>query len=118
MKTEDLVRDWFEKWERGNYRDLPIATNFKHSSPFGTIEGKKAYFDLVKENEDKFLGQTFELHDTLFEDNRACVRYTARQGDDFELEVSEWYYIRDGLIEEIIAYYHMGEIRQERQLKT
>ena len=107
MKTEALVEQWFNKWEAGDFLDLPITENFKHTSPFGTIDGKKAYLDLVQENKDKFLGYRFEIHDALYGKDNACVRYTGVQGD-FTLDVSEWYYARDGLIEEIIAYYHIG----------
>ena len=117
MDLKDLVKVWFEKWDNGDYLNLPISENFKHTSPFGTIEGKQTYLDLVKDNEDKFLGQTFALHDAIYEKDRACVRYTANQGKDFSLEVSEWYYVKDCLIEEIVAYYHIGEIRDERQLE-
>lgn len=118
MELKDLVQQWFEKWDSGDYLNLPIAENFKHTSPFGTIEGKQAYLDLVKENKDKFLGQTFDLHDSIYEKDRACVRYTAKQGKDFSLDVSEWYYVKENLIEKIIAYYHIGEIRKERQLNN
>ncbi|MEM7298733.1 MAG: nuclear transport factor 2 family protein, partial [Bacteroidota bacterium] len=89
---EQLVKEWFAKWNSGDYLNLPISENFKHTSPFGTIEGRKAYLDLVKENEDKFLGYVFEMHDALYEKNRACVRYTGSQGDEFKLDVSEWFY--------------------------
>lgn len=118
MDTKDIVKQWFEKWTNGDYLNLPISENFKHISPFGTISGKKKYLDLVKENKDKFLGQVFELHDSLYEKDRACVRYTARQGKDFSLDVSEWYYLKDNLIEEIVAYYHIGEIREERKIEN
>ncbi len=117
MNSEQLVKKWFELWSTGDFLNLPVADHFKHTSPFGTIAGKTVYLDLVKENKDKFLGYVFELHDGIYEPNRACVRYTARQGEEFSLDVSEWYYIKDNLIEEIIAYYHIGEVRQERQLK-
>jgi len=33
------------------------------------------------------------------------VRYTAIR-DDFVLEVSEWYFVKNDLIEEIVSYYH------------
>lgn len=117
-ETKDLVKKWFEKWDSGDYLNLPISENFKHTSPFGTIDGKQTYLDLVKENEDKLLGQTFDLHDSIYEKDRACVRYTAKQGKDFSLDVSEWYYVKDNLIEEIISYYHIGDIREERQLEN
>ena len=117
METEDLVRQWFEKWEKGDYLELPVSEDFQHTSPFGTISGRQSYLDLVKKNEDKFLGQTFDIHDGIYSRDKACVRYTAKQGNDFRLEVTEWHFVRDGLIQKIIAYYHIGEIRNERKLK-
>lgn len=115
MNAQSLIRDWFDKWSSGDFRNLPIAEHFKHTSPFGTIHGKKEYLRLVEENQDKFLGYRFDLHDELYAGDRGCVRYTAVQGD-FTLDVSEWHYVKNGLIEEIIAYYHIGEVREERQL--
>ena len=117
MTLQQLVKDWFSKWDEGDFMNLPVAERFKHTSPFGTIDGKEAYLDLVQANKDKFLGYRFELHDEIYEKDRACVRYTATQGD-FRLDVSEWYYPEDGLIGEIIAYYHIGEIRDERKLEN
>jgi hypothetical protein len=118
MDVKTIVKKWFDTWEEGSYRDLPISEHFKHTSPFGTIDGRKRYLALVEENKDKFLGQRFELHDEIYERGKACVRYTAKQGDSFRLDVSEWYYMKDGLIEEIVAYYHIGEIRDERKLQN
>ena len=113
---KDLIERWFEKWESGDYLNLPISVNFEHTSPFGTIKGKQSYIDLVSENKDKFLGYRFIIHDVLYDIDRACARYTAIQ-NDFTLEVSEWYKFQDGLIEQIIAYYHIGDIQEERNLK-
>ena len=116
MKIKTLVKEWFQKWDDGDFLNLPVSEDFRHTSPFGTIEGKKAYTDLVQQNKDKFLGYTFEIHDEIYQENHACVRYTARQGDTFSLDVSEWYYMGEESIKEIIAYYHIGEIREEREL--
>lgn len=115
MESRELVRGWFEKWEKGDFQHLPITENFRHTSPFGTIDGKNRYIDLVKANKDKFLGYRFEIHDEIYDDDRACVRYTAIQGD-FRLDVSEWYYCKNGLIDTIIAHYHIGDIREDRKL--
>ena len=118
MNAQKLVAEWFDKWTTGDFHNLPISEDFSHSSPFGSIEGKDAYLKLVKENTDKFLGQTFELHDTLYTEQTACVRYTARQGNDFSLDVSEWYYFKNDLIHRVVAYYHIGDIREERKLSS
>jgi hypothetical protein len=115
MQVNKLVHKWFEKWNEGDFYNLPIAENFKHTSPFGTIDGKEAYLKLVEENKDKFLGYHFEIHDEIYDNEKACVRYSAVQGD-FRLDVSEWYYTKDNLISEIISHYHIGEIREDRKL--
>lgn len=69
----------------------------------------------MESNKDKFLGYHFLIHDEIYDDDKACVRYTATQGD-FTLDESEWYYVKGDLIEEIIAHYHIGEIPEERKL--
>ena len=78
-------------------------TEFHTYQPYGTIHGKKQYIRLVEANKYKFLGHRLELHDEVYEKNKACVRYTAIQGD-FRLDVSEWYFMGEDLIEEIVAY--------------
>ncbi|WP_299278478.1 hypothetical protein [uncultured Psychroserpens sp.] len=122
MNSEQLVNIWFEKWNSGDFMNLPITYSFEHTSPFGIVKGKKAYIDLIKEkekeNETKFLGYSFELQDTLYKLESACVHYTARQGPDFCLDVSEWYYFKNNLIDKVIAYYHIGDIREERLYKS
>lgn len=112
---KQIVHQWFSIWESGNYRELPISANFCHISPFGTIDGKENYMDLIQANEDKFIGYKFELLDELYDMEKACVRYRCTQGD-FELEVSEWYEIKGNLISNVIAYYHIGDIRKDREL--
>lgn len=116
MNSKETVKSWFDKWATGDFLNLPIANTFKHTSPYGTIDGKEAYLDLVKANKDKFLGHHFEIHDEFYGEDKACIRYTAIKVD-FKLEVSEWHYLKGGLIEEIVAYYNIeGEISKERQL--
>ncbi|MBX2873877.1 MAG: hypothetical protein KTR30_17310 [Saprospiraceae bacterium] len=111
-----LVRDWFDKWETGNYQNLPITEDFEHTSPFGTISGRANYVQIVKDNEEKFLGHTFEIIDEIYSDGKACIFYRAIK-NDHQLEVSEWHYFKGGLIHQIIAHYHIGEIRDDRRLK-
>ncbi|WP_299552007.1 nuclear transport factor 2 family protein [Seonamhaeicola sp.] len=115
MTTQQLVNKWFDVWERGDFENIPVSDNFSHTSPFGTISGKKAYLALVSLNKEQFLGHDFIIHDIISENNKACVRYTAVKGD-FRLDVSEWHYCNNNLIEKIIAHYHIGEIREDKQL--
>ena len=115
---KELVHTWFEKWETGDYLNIPVADNFKHTSPYGTIDGKESYLNLIDANKDKFLNNHIEIKDQIYEKDRACVRYTVSQGD-FSMEVSEWLYKKEDLIEEIIAYYNIeGEISEDRKLSN
>ncbi|MEM9000118.1 MAG: nuclear transport factor 2 family protein [Bacteroidota bacterium] len=116
MNAKELVKTWFKKWEEGDFLNLPISESFKHTSPYGSITGKRAYIDLVKAHKPRFLGHRFKLHDELYENQKACVRYTAIK-EDFILDVSEWYFIKNNQIEEIMAYYNIeGEIKEELKL--
>lgn len=115
MKT--LVNKWFKCWENGTYQDIPVTDTFRHYSPYGLIEGRTGYLDLVESNKDMFLENRIERLDELYENDRSCIRYRIIN-PDFEMEVSEWIYAEDGLIAEIHAYYHVGEeISGKRRLK-
>ena len=118
MSTQQLVEQWFALWGSGQPENLPLADDFTHTSPYGTIEGKAAYMALVEANRDKFLGNTFEVHDALYEGNRACVRYTMRSGD-FVLPASEWFFTAHGKIERVVSYYNIeGEVSEARTLSS
>ena len=115
--TQALVNDWFDTWDRGDFENLPVTEDFTHHSPYGTIVGKADYFALVVPNKDKFLGNRIELHDEIYHQGKAAVRYTIHN-PAFSMEVSEWLYIRDGRISEVHAYYNIeGEISESRKLE-
>ncbi len=117
MNAEITAKKWFEAWEKGDFLKLPISDDFVHTSPYGTIESKSAYLQVVMANRDKFLGHEFKIHDTIYAGDKASIRYTAIK-DDFRLDVSEWHYSHDGIIDKIVAYYNIeGEISEARKLE-
>ena len=116
MRSEELIKKWFQYWETGDFQDLPLSDDFSHTSPYGTISGKANYLSIVEMNRDKFLGHRFDIYDSIYMEDRACIRYAAIK-ENFRLEVSEWHYFKDGLIREIVAYYNIeGEINEDRKL--
>ena len=118
MSSETTSKKWFNDWAKGDFTQLPITADFSHTSPYGTIEGKEDYLRLVDANKDKFLGHKFVIHDAMYSEGKACIRYSALK-EDFRLEVSEWHYIKNDLIYKIEAYYNIeGEISEERKLKV
>ena len=103
-----IVNQWFRVWEIGNSIDLPLHESFKHHSPYGVVDGKQTYLDIISESEHLFLGNRLTVHDEIFGDTSACVRYTMESAVA-TMEVSEWFYFQDGLIKEIIAYYDKSD---------
>lgn len=116
METEKIVNQWFDCWEKGALEKLPISESFSHTSPFGVIQPKSQYMQIVEANTDKFLNHRFEIHDAFYSEDKAVVRYTAYQNEE-PLDVSEWYYIKNGLIESIISHYHIGDIKSESRIE-
>lgn len=57
---------------------------------------------MAETNKDKFLGHRFELFDEFYDEDNASVRYTAIK-EDFSRNVSEWYFFKNGKIEEEIS---------------
>lgn len=47
-EAERLARAWIEGWNTGNPDEIPLAADFTHSSPFGTVEGREPYLEWVK----------------------------------------------------------------------
>lgn len=116
MPLQQLVKKWFKAWEEGDYRNIPVEDTFRHTSPYGTIEGKATYLKLVESNKDKFLGNQIVMRDEMYDERKACVRYTITN-KDFTMEVSEWFFMGKNLIQEIVAYYNIeGEIVESRKL--
>lgn len=54
MKTKALVTKWFRCWTDDNFQNIPVSDDFKHISPFGTIDGKVPYLQVVEDNRDTF----------------------------------------------------------------
>lgn len=116
MTCKELAHEWFSKWDAGDFERLPLATDFQHTSPYGTISGKNTYLDLVRANTRKFLGNQITIIDDIFLESRGCVRYSL-VNTDFSMEVTEWFYTANNLIKQIVAYYHIGDtIVDERKL--
>ena len=118
MTTRQLVTSWYARWDEGDYKALPLSDDFQHTSPYGTIEGRKTYLDLVRANKDKFLGNEITILDELYESDRGCTRYSL-VNPAFSMDVTEWFYIEDDRIRAILAYYNIeGEISESRKLQN
>ncbi|WP_298761175.1 nuclear transport factor 2 family protein [uncultured Psychroserpens sp.] len=110
MKTiHPIVKKWFDCWNNGVIEDLPIADDFSHTSPFGTITPKSEYMDIVLKNKNDFLGNTLTIIKQIQEVENVCVQFEQKnKNTGLEMTVCEWYNIKDGLIKSIHSFYNIG----------
>ncbi len=112
--TQNLPRpvaEWFSCWNTGDVDNLPITDDFRHTSPFGTIETKAAYLEIVDKNREAFLGNTLTLLKQVVDGNNVCVQFQQTRDDDpdFEMTVCEWYVLDGDRIKEIESFYNIGD---------
>ena len=101
--VEQLINQWFDIWSNGNFEDLPLSQDFRHTSPYGIVEGKDSYLNLIEKNKSSFLGNQFKVHEVIYSEDKASVRYTMNDS----MEISEWFYLKDDLINEVVSYYNI-----------
>jgi len=100
-KTVDA---WFDAFREKDISKLKLAEDFVHSSPFGEIKGRKAYLDMVRENEEAFFSPKLEILDVFDDGDKFAVRYLVNGNP-----ACDCIYVRDGKISKIYSYYHVGE---------
>ena len=105
------LAQWFACWNSGVIDDLPITDDFRHTSPFGTIETKSRYLEIVSKNRESFLGNRLTVLKQIVDGSNACVQFRQTRVDDpeFEMTVCEWYVLDGDLIREIESFYNIGD---------
>lgn len=107
-----IVAKWFACWESGKLEELPIAEDFSHTSPFGTISPKSKYMDIVNKNKKDFLGNTLTVTRQIQDGDNVCVQFEQKNNNTgLEMTVWEWYVIEGDKIKEIRSFYNIGNAR-------
>ncbi|WP_223787527.1 nuclear transport factor 2 family protein [Marinicella meishanensis] len=113
MADDDInpqVRRWLACWQNGRLDELPIADDFQHTSPFGTIADKARYLSIVGKNQADFLDNTFTVLVQLQQGDCVCVQFEQNNhSTGLQMVVCEWYQLQDGLIQSIQSFYNVGD---------
>jgi len=75
-----LARHWIETWQRGEPEKLALAPEFKHTSPFGVLEGRERYLEVVVPLSKRNV-QSLEIRDVFGQGDRAVIIFDVRSGD-------------------------------------
>ena len=102
--TADMASAWFRAFEKRDLSTLRLAEDFVHSSPYGDIEGRQTYLNLVESNQDAFFSPVIEILDIIGGGNSWAVRYLVNGNP-----ACDCIYVRDGEIARIHSYYHVGK---------
>lgn len=99
-----LVDGWFNAFRDKDISKLELTEDFTHTSPYGVINGRQAYLDLVKGNAEAFFSPVLEVLDVIGDGDKFAARYLVNNNP-----ACDCFYIRNGQIAEIFSYYHVGE---------
>lgn len=105
------VKKWFSCWNSGDIDNLPLTDDFRHTSPFGVIETRRRYLEIVNRNKQAFLGNKLTVIKYIADGNNACVHFRQTREDDpeFEMDVCEWYVVDGERISQIESFYNIGD---------
>lgn len=104
-----LIEKWFQCWNSGEIDDLPIADDFIHTSPFGIIESKPRYMEIVNKNRQDFLGNKLSVIKHICQGNQACVQFEQHNSNTgLQMTVCEWYELEGDVIKSIRSFYNVG----------
>jgi hypothetical protein len=106
--AEQLARIWIEAWNEGRPDDIPLAENFTHSSPFGTVTGREKYLGWVKPLSAKNVA-SLKIIRILGGDGEAAVWFEMKTKDSM-VRVVDWLQTEGGEISSITSFYDPATI--------
>jgi len=102
-EAKKLAREWIEVWGRDDPSVLPLAENFVHVSPFGRIEGRDRYLEVVRPLAEANVA-ALQVQDVLAEGNRACVAFSMDTPNG-PVACCDWVVVEQGRILSVHSYY-------------
>jgi len=107
--AERLARAWIQGWIDGKPDDIPLAENFTHSSPFGTVSGRQKYLDWVKPLAEKNV-QELSIVKTLGDDTEAVIWFEMT-GPEGPVPSVDWIHTENGEITAIHSFYDASSVK-------
>ena len=104
-----LARTWIECWNEGTPDAIPLAPGFKHTSPFGRVEGRERYLEWVKPLAAENVTELKILR-TMSSGKDAAIHFVM-QTPKGPIEVCDWVVVEGGEIVEIHSFYDAGPLR-------
>lgn len=101
---EEQARNWILVWNDGDPRSLPLADDFSHTSPYGTITGRETYLDTVIPQAKQSV-MRLTVDDVLVAGPRAVVRYRMEGSGGSVTPACDWLEFTDDRLARVWSYY-------------
>lgn len=107
--AEQLARAWIQGWIDGDPDSIPLANDFVHTSPFGTIEGRDIYLEKIKPASSANVAKLTILR-TMGADDQAVVRFDmeTRHGT---IPCVDWVTVNGDRITSVHSFYDATQLR-------
>jgi hypothetical protein len=109
--AEELARAWIDGWNAGKPDDIPLASHFVHTSPFGTVSGREIYLDWVRPLAAKNV-TSLEIVRTLAVDNECAIWFEMGTPNGI-VQVCDWVQTDGNEIVAITSFYDATELRPD-----
>ena len=103
-----LARQWIEIWGSGDPLALPLANDFVHVSPFGRLEGRDNYLDVVRPMAKENVA-ALEVQEVIGEGDTACVAFTMETPNG-PVPCCDWVVVEGDRIRSVHSYYDSRDL--------
>lgn len=107
-EAEALARAWIDGWNAGKPDDIPLANDFSHTSPFGTVSGRDDYLAWVKPLAAQNV-TSLNIVKTMAE-GKACAVWFEMGTPNGVVNVCDWVETQDGQIVAITSFYDASNL--------
>lgn len=107
--AKDLAHQWIDGWIKGDPDSIPLAENFIHTSPFGRLEGRDHYLEIVKPMAAENVAD-LKIIKVLGEGNEAVIWFNMHHPNGI-IPSCDWIRTEGGKIVEIQSFYDATDLR-------
>lgn len=106
MEPLEIVKLYLKGIVKNDFENLPLHDHLRHESPYGVIEGKRAFIEACK----TMVADTSDIliKKELVQGDKICVAYDAVTPSR-HFSITEWFTIEGDKISSIQAFFDSSE---------
>lgn len=111
-RSADLARGWIEAWQRMDLAWLKahLSADFVHVSPFGRLEGRQHYLEIVEPMARKSVVELL-IKGVIATGDQAAIRFENRTANG-AVETCDWVRVEGDQISKVTSFYDSAKVRE------